>query len=425
MEAAQPLLPHKTAQIGYCATCETRRDELLLDLESYDVCEPSASSSKALHSIGALWRAGHKGDAEISAASAPVAEFYRQQNELLQGFRAAVVHLPRLEESDKQFLAALGEREAHENDGPEGLPLPATNGAHETVVRRAVVASNIANAFLLVAQIFAFTMSGSLAVLACFLDAVLDFVSGLLIFFTWSLRKRRDLHRYPVGRERLEPLGSLGMACLMTAATLVTLQESVSALVGGESAVRFVGISRLVAGVIVTALMTKLALYVYCGRVKDVAVQSLREDHRNDVLSNATSLVTVFAAQFLFWWLDPMGAIVISCLIIRNWVCHTLEHCDQLLGKVADKRAQQIICFTALNHNAELKFVDTVRAYHVGPGIFAEVDIVLNRTMPLHRAHDIGEDLQNRIEQLEGVERCFVHLDTETDHSPSIEHKQL
>ena len=43
---------------------------------------------------------------------------------------------------------------------------------------------------------------------------------------------------------------------------------------------------------------------------------------------------------------------------------------------------------------------------------------------PLKEAHDIGESLQMKIEQLDDVERAFVHLDYETEHGPNMEHKQ-
>ncbi len=33
--------------------------------------------------------------------------------------------------------------------------------------------------------------------------------------------------------------------------------------------------------------------------------------------------------------------------------------------------------------------------------------------MPLREAHDIGQELQDMIEQVDQVERCFVHLDWE------------
>jgi divalent metal cation (Fe/Co/Zn/Cd) transporter len=62
--------------------------------------------------------------------------------------------------------------------------------------------------------------------------------------------------------------------------------------------------------------------------------------------------------------------------------------------------------------------IDTVRAFRLAEGFIVEVDIVLPREMPLQQAHDIGESLQFRIEELDSVERAFVHLDYETGHKP-------
>lgn len=48
----------------------------------------------------------------------------------------------------------------------------------------------------------------------------------------------------------------------------------------------------------------------------------------------------------------------------------------------------------------------------------AQVDIELPEDLPLKEAHDIGQSLQIKIEELEEVERAFVHLDYECFHKP-------
>uniref|UniRef100_A0A183B9A2 ZT_dimer domain-containing protein n=1 Tax=Echinostoma caproni TaxID=27848 RepID=A0A183B9A2_9TREM len=53
----------------------------------------------------------------------------------------------------------------------------------------------------------------------------------------------------------------------------------------------------------------------------------------------------------------------------------------------------------------------------------SQVDIVLPMGMCLKEAHDIGEELQKKLERLENVERAFVHLDYEFTHHPESEHK--
>ena len=62
--------------------------------------------------------------------------------------------------------------------------------------------------------------------------------------------------------------------------------------------------------------------------------------------------------------------------------------------------------------------VDTIRAWHAGVNVWAQVDIVLPPSTPLQLAHDIGESLEIKVEALECVERAFVHLDFEWLHKP-------
>ena len=80
------------------------------------------------------------------------------------------------------------------------------------------------------------------------------------------------------------------------------------------------------------------------------------------------------------------------------------------------------VTYLALHHDARIQQVDTVRAFHIGAKVIAEVDIVLPATMPLPEAHDIGESLQRSIEALPFVERAYVHIDTESAHTSADEH---
>ncbi|KAG0166010.1 hypothetical protein DFQ30_007692 [Apophysomyces sp. BC1015] len=64
--------------------------------------------------------------------------------------------------------------------------------------------------------------------------------------------------------------------------------------------------------------------------------------------------------------------------------------------------------------------VDTCRAYYAGNNLFVEVDIVLPPETPLRESHDIGEELQIKLESVPSVERAFVHVDYETSHKPEV-----
>lgn len=94
-----------------------------------------------------------------------------------------------------------------------------------------------------------------------------------------------------------------------------------------------------------------------------------------------------------------------------------------LTGHTAKPDFLKKITWMCLNHHEQIKYVETVRAFHFGNNFLVEVDIVLPEEMTLQEAHNIGEPLQQKLERLSEVERAFVHLDYNFDHDPSDEHK--
>ncbi|KAL8656709.1 MAG: hypothetical protein Q9210_000050 [Variospora velana] len=71
-----------------------------------------------------------------------------------------------------------------------------------------------------------------------------------------------------------------------------------------------------------------------------------------------------------------------------------------------------------MTHSPQILSLDTVRAYHSGPRIIVEVDVVMDPHETLRATHDVAEDLQVKLESLPDVERAYVHIDFETSHKP-------
>ena len=71
-----------------------------------------------------------------------------------------------------------------------------------------------------------------------------------------------------------------------------------------------------------------------------------------------------------------------------------------------------------MTHSPMITHIDTVRAYHSGPRMIVEVDVVMHAEETLRATHDVAEDLQMKLESLPDVERAYVHVDFETSHKP-------
>ncbi|EJT48104.1 hypothetical protein A1Q1_02914 [Trichosporon asahii var. asahii CBS 2479] len=172
--------------------------------------------------------------------------------------------------------------------------------------------------------------------------------------------------------------------------------------------------------------VVKFLLFLYCCAIRSSSsqVQVLWEDHRNDLFTNGFSILSNAGGAKLKWWIDPVGAMVLAIIVIGLWARTVYEQFTFLAGIAAPREFVSMVTYKAMTFSEEIKQVDTVRVYHSGPDYVVEVDIVLDPEMPLWKAHDISQDLQDQIEALPNVDRCFVHVDHEVDHKPEHRKKQ-
>ncbi len=206
----------------------------------------------------------------------------------------------------------------------------------------------------------------------------------------------------------------------MTAVSLILIVESIRSLVEGNGG-KETGTFHLPSVIAVAiAFVTKLCLFIYCWalRHKYSQIHILWEDHRNDLFINGFGLMTAVLGAKLKWWIDPMGAIILSVLIAFLWMRTAYSEFQLLIGVSADTSFLQHITYISMTHSPMVKSLDTVRAWHSGPRMIVEVDVVMDQERSLKETHDVAEELQMKLESLPDVERCYVHVDYETSHAP-------
>ncbi|WVR07653.1 hypothetical protein IAU60_004695 [Kwoniella sp. DSM 27419] len=288
-------------------------------------------------------------------------------------------------------------------------------------VKIAVNLSLGCNIALAILQLYAAISSGSLALFASCADAV-DPFANLILWWAHRASARAPERKWPVRGSRFETI----FANIMTAVNLILIVQSIQEFVthDGEELQKFHIPSLVAVGV---AFAVKLSLFAYCFAIRQSSsqVQVLWEDHRNDLFTNGFGLLTAAGGAKLAWWIDPLGgcgATIIALAIIFVWCRTAYEQFTFLAGLSAPPEFINLVTYKALTFSEHITSVDTVRVYHSGPQYFVEVDIVLPPEMPLWKAHDIAQELQDGIEKLGEVDRCFVHVDHEVDHKP--EHRK-
>ncbi|KAJ4385590.1 hypothetical protein N0V93_010019 [Gnomoniopsis smithogilvyi] len=291
----------------------------------------------------------------------------------------------------------------------------------ERDAKRAININVIANICLLIAKVVACFFSSSLSLIASTVDSALDLLCTIIVWTTnrlvqWRLSSLQ--RRFPVGRRRLEPLGILVFSIFMILSFAQILQESVSKLMP-QGDHETVNLGALAMGAMIATIVVKGIIWFGCIRIKTTQVQALAQDCQTDVYFNTLSLVfPLIGYQCGIWWLDPLGAAILSLFIIWDWAGTAFENVTRLSGSAVDDRLFRKLIFLVWRFAPIVEGFKNIKAYHAGDGVWVEVDILLDAYTPLMRTHDISETLQYCLEGLPEVDRAFVTVDY-TESGPS------
>jgi cation diffusion facilitator family transporter len=294
-----------------------------------------------------------------------------------------------------------------------------THSANNLRYQIAVYGSFAANILLAGLQLYGAIASGSLSLFTTMADAIFDPLSNITLILSNKAVKKVDARRFPAGKARIETAGNIVFCFLMTAVSFILIAFSIRELVqGSQSETKNFHLPSVIA--VSVAFCTKLALFLYCWALRNQysQIRILWEDHRNDLFINGFGVLTSVGGSKLKWWLDPAGAIVLSVLISVLWLRTSYSEFQLLIGITADTETLQLITYVSMTHSDRIKQIDTVRAWHSGPRLVVEVDVVIDPEESLRVSHDIAEELQMKLESLPDVERAYVHCDYECTHKP-------
>lgn len=115
-----------------------------------------------------------------------------------------------------------------------------------------------------------------------------------------------------------------------------------------------------------SAIITRILLTHFC-----------HHRSRNDIFINGFGLFTSAAGVKIAWWLDPAGATFISVILIWLWGQTCTTNFQLLAGIAAPEEFRQLVIYKAMTYSSEIVAIDSVAAYHAGPDLVVEVDIVM------------------------------------------------
>ncbi|WDK18873.1 cation efflux family protein [Colletotrichum graminicola] len=290
----------------------------------------------------------------------------------------------------------------------------------DPIVTLAIWVNFVANAALLLGKILVVISVPSVSVLASLVDALLDFLSTAIVWTTTRLiaASQNDQHSYPVGRRRLEPLGVLVFSIIMVTSFCQVGLEAINRLMSPDREIVQLGIPAI--SIMVGTVVIKGLCWLWCRLIRNSSVRALADDAMTDVIFNTGSILFPIVGYFArIWWLDALGGLLLSLVVVVNWSQTSAHHVRNLTGFSATSDERNLlhaatVLYLTMRFATSIRQIQNLRAYHAGDKLFVEVDIVLDANMPLKDSHDLSEVLTYFLESVPIVDRAFVHVDYAT-----------
>jgi len=286
-----------------------------------------------------------------------------------------------------------------------------------------VSVSNIILNFILAAlKLLAGIFAHSAAMVSDAVHTLSDALSTLLVIAGIRLAAKKPDRSHQYGHERFECVAAILLsAVLAVTGTLIGIagvQEIIA-----HSPYDFVtpGVLALIAAVV--GIGFKEAMYWRTRRwAKKLNSSALMADawhNRSDSLSSIGSFVGILGARLGFPILDPLAAVVICVFILKAAVDVFLDAIGKMTDRAADSKITAEI-EAIVKAQAGVQNLDLLQTRVFGDRIYVDIEIAIDRDVPLHEAHDIAQAVHNKVEEeFQTVKHCMVHMNP--TKLPSVE----
>jgi len=277
-------------------------------------------------------------------------------------------------------------------------------------VYKPIWVSIIGNVLLAVIKLTVGFIYSSIALISDGVHSLSDVITSVAGYFGIRVSSKPPDRDHPFGHSRFEPL----VAFLIGEALLVVAYEigrdSVERLIHGEH----VAVNGIMLGVTAVSIIAKELMFRYSVRVgRKLNSQILIADayhHRSDVLSSVAVLIGLGLQRLGFQYGDALAGLVVAVFLVKVSFEIILENVGYLTGRAPPLEICEEIRRRALSVPNVLGIHD-LRAHYVGNKLHVELHIEVPPELSLKEAHDVGEEVKRRIEEIPEVERVFVHVD--------------
>ena len=279
--------------------------------------------------------------------------------------------------------------------------------------------SVLVNSILFIFKLVIGVMVGAVSVIADAVHTLSDVVSSIVVIWGFKQAEKPADVEHPYGHGRAEYIATLIIAILLCVAGIEFIEASIDRIQNPEQVVaEWWMILILMVTIILKEITARYAEFLST----KIASGTLHADawhHRIDALSSLLVVGALIAGKYGYPSSDGWAGLGVALFLIYTGFIIAKDAVDDLIGKPPTSEEVEVIRQIVMSVDGVLGAHDII-VHSYGHDKFASVHVEIDADETTAVAHDISEEVEDKLEKAIGVEPT-VHLDPVHPNDPLVQ----
>ena len=287
---------------------------------------------------------------------------------------------------------------------------PYSQNGQAILLRRASVASVLVACCLLLIKLLAWGATGSVSLLATFVDSLLDALASLINLVAVSIALKPPDKHHPFGHGKAEPLATLVQSAFIAGSVLFLLLSASEHIRTGRTMEE----SQLALIIMVFSTCLTFCLICYQAwvvrKTGSTAIAADSMHYRVDLLTNLGVIAALLLAPLGYSLADPLIGIAIGIYMLFSVAKVAWHAVELLMDHAMPPEKEQLICRKVLALE-QVKGIHNLRTRMSGTCPVIQFDLDLDGHLSLTDAHAIGKQAHYALQEAIPGADITIHLD--------------
>jgi len=277
------------------------------------------------------------------------------------------------------------------------------------LLKLAPLLSMITAIVIALTKLYSWYYTSSASILASLVDSLLDLSTSVINFIALRAALVPPDHKHRFGHNKIEDLAVFGQSAAFFASGIFTLYNSAYRMANPQP-LEFVslGIYAMVISSVLTIFLVAFQSIVI-QRTKSTIVEVDRLHYITDLLTNLLVIISLyFSSTYLS--LDAILAVLIACYIMKSSYGLFVRATKNLVDEEMNDAEREKIIDIIRGHKKVLG-VHELKTRLAGSKAFIQLHLELDGDMKLYDAHEISDEVMNRILKEFPSSEITIHQD--------------